>query len=287
MILSNSIPFPCPRCKTTRVPAAALRRIMATLFLFPSSTLVPATQSTSPTFHSPKPSFPTLTSIKPKTSALYSARLLPSLSPTPSSSSSSGRRRRRNGGNSRKDFRVRADDDDVDPVSPDDYDMDIEEAEEVDNKKDYDVEYDRLFPSSPTALAESAGGPETGDKIEIEIAQSKSFVSTLGWDSETVVDYKINEDEFHKINLLDCDFFIRKPPDPDSDVYDFREMYVTPPDTDVYAIPKVLAAIPEKVESFYLGGCEWLVDWTATQLGLVSRLLVHAEVKIVWDIWNS
>ncbi|KAL2324560.1 hypothetical protein Fmac_023618 [Flemingia macrophylla] len=44
-----------------------------------------------------------------------------------------------------------------------------------------------------------------------------------GWDSDTVVDYKINEDEFHKISLLDCDFFIRMPPDPDNDVYDFRE----------------------------------------------------------------
>jgi hypothetical protein len=27
--------------------------------------------------------------------------------------------------------------------------------------------------------------------------------------------------------LFDCDFFIRKPPDPDDDVYDFRE--VPPP----------------------------------------------------------
>ncbi|CAN7034814.1 unnamed protein product [Brassica rapa subsp. trilocularis] len=38
-----------------------------------------------------------------------------------------------------------------------------------------------------------------------------------------VVYYRINEDEFHKISLLDCDFFIRKPPDPENDVYDFRE----------------------------------------------------------------
>ncbi|KAL2319363.1 hypothetical protein Fmac_028332 [Flemingia macrophylla] len=44
-----------------------------------------------------------------------------------------------------------------------------------------------------------------------------------GWDSDTVVYYKINEDEFHKISLLDCDFFIRKASDPDNDVYDFRE----------------------------------------------------------------
>ncbi|KAF7816810.1 Plastid transcriptionally active 6 isoform 1 [Senna tora] len=86
----------------------------------------------------------------------------------------------------------------------------------------------------------------SGGDEDIEMVQSKSFVSTQGWDSEMVVDYRINEEEFHKISLFDCDFFIRKPPDPDSDVYDFREMYVTPPDTDVYAIPKVLAPMPQK-----------------------------------------
>ncbi|KAE8648319.1 hypothetical protein Csa_004673 [Cucumis sativus] len=56
-----------------------------------------------------------------------------------------------------------------------------------------------------------------------------------------IVDYRINEEEFHKISFMHCDFFIRKSSDPNSDVYDFREMYVTPPDTDVYAVPKVLA----------------------------------------------
>eukprot|EP00262_Sarcandra_glabra_P003756 TRINITY_DN1453_c0_g1_i1.p1 TRINITY_DN1453_c0_g1~~TRINITY_DN1453_c0_g1_i1.p1 ORF type:complete len:326 (+),score=48.30 TRINITY_DN1453_c0_g1_i1:46-1023(+) len=128
------------------------------------------------------------------------------------------------------DFRVRADDGDADSGGSDDYYMEDEEVEEVDNKKDYDVEYDPL----------GAGGED------IEMVQSKSFVSTQGWDSEMVVDYRINEEEFHKISLLHCDFFIRKPPDPDNDVYDFREMYVTPPDTDVYSIPKVLAPMPQK-----------------------------------------
>lgn len=114
--------------------------------------------------------------------------------------------------------------------------MDDDEAEEVDNKKDYDVEYE--------PLAGTGGGEKEGD--EIVMVQSKSFVSTQGWDSEVVVDYRINEDEFHKISLMDCDFFIRRPPDPDNNVYDFREMYVTPPDTDIYAIPKVLAPMPQK-----------------------------------------
>ncbi|CAN6903116.1 unnamed protein product [Brassica oleracea] len=123
------------------------------------------------------------------------------------------------------------------------------DEEEVDNKKDYDVEYD------PT-LAASVGAGD-GD---IAFVQSKSFVSTQGWDSEMVVDYRINEDEFHKISLLDCDFFIRKPPDPENERYGEREsslllasffkkkfsMYVTPPDTDIYSIPRVLAPMPQK-----------------------------------------
>ncbi|GMI78384.1 plastid transcriptionally active 6 [Hibiscus trionum] len=137
-------------------------------------------------------------------------------------------------------FLVRVDDGDADAGGPDEYDMDEEEVEELDNKKDFDVEYDPLAATS-VATASSA----TVD-VDIEITESKSFVSTHGWDSDMVVDYRINEEEFHKISLMDCDFFIRKPPDPDNDVYDFREMYVTPPDTDVYSIPKVLAPMPQK-----------------------------------------
>ncbi|KAJ4965506.1 hypothetical protein NE237_017355 [Protea cynaroides] len=140
----------------------------------------------------------------------------------------------------RNDFRVRADEGDG-GGGDDDYDPDDEEAEEVDNKKDYDVEYDLLLGGVVSA---STTNGDVGD--DIEMVQSKNFVSIQGWDSEVVVDYRINEDEFHKFSLLDCDFFIRKPPDPDNDVYDFREMYVTPPDTDVYAIPKVLAPMPQK-----------------------------------------
>ena len=92
---------------------------------------------------------------------------------------------------------------------PDNYNMDEDEAEEHDSK-DYDIEYDRLLLPSGGASA--------------EMVQSESFVSTQGWESDKVVDYRINEEEFHKISLLNCDFFIRKPPDPDNDVYDFREV---------------------------------------------------------------
>lgn len=168
--------------------------------------------------HSPHPLLP-FRSLKPKPLPKHPLILFPSPN-TPS-------------------FLVRADDGDGDSAGPDDYDMDDEELEEVDNKKDFDIEYDTL--AAAAAAVAAANGEE-----DIAMVQSKSFVFTQGWDSEMVVDYRINEDEFHKISLLDCDFFIRKPPDPDNDVYDFREMYVTPPDTDVYAIPRVLAPMPQK-----------------------------------------
>nr|GMC84804.1 uncharacterized protein LOC109157655 [Ipomoea batatas] len=134
----------------------------------------------------------------------------------------------------RLDFRAWTDDGDADGGDPDDYDMDEEEAEEADNKKDFDVDYD-------TSLGLSISAAGAGGDDDIAMVYSSSFVSTQGWDSEKIVDYRINEDEFHKISLHDCDFFIRRPPDPDND------MYVTPPDTDVYAIPKVLAPMPQKV----------------------------------------
>jgi hypothetical protein len=50
---------------------------------------------------------------------------------------------------------------------------------------------------------------------------AESFISTQDSASDTV-----DEDEFHKLSLLTCDFFIRKVPDPDDDVFDFREVYV-------------------------------------------------------------
>ncbi|XP_022768088.1 uncharacterized protein LOC111312256 isoform X2 [Durio zibethinus] len=115
-------------------------------------------------------------------------------------------------------FLVRVDDGDgdADPGGPSDYDADEEEVE-LDNTKDFEVEYD------PLEAASVATASATTVDVDIAIIESKSFVSTQGWDSDMVVDYRINEEEFHKISLLDCDFFIRKPPDPDNDVYDFRE----------------------------------------------------------------
>ncbi|KAK6792125.1 hypothetical protein RDI58_011206 [Solanum bulbocastanum] len=141
----------------------------------------------------------------------------------------------------RPDFRVFADDGDADGGGTDDYDMDEDEVEEADNKKDFDVDYDTLLGGGSAISLAVARGDD-----DIAMVNSSSFVFTQGWDSEKIVDYRIKEEEFHKICLFDCDFFIRKPPDPDNDVYDFREMYVTPPDTDIYAIPRVLAPMPQK-----------------------------------------
>ncbi|XP_057814407.1 PLASTID TRANSCRIPTIONALLY ACTIVE protein 6, chloroplastic isoform X2 [Cryptomeria japonica] len=76
--------------------------------------------------------------------------------------------------------------------------------------------------------------------------ESGTLVNTQGWKSEMLVPHTINQNEFHKIHLLDCDFFIRKVPDPDDDVFDFREMYVSPPDIDVYSIPEVVGKMPNK-----------------------------------------
>ncbi|XP_020406967.1 uncharacterized protein [Zea mays] len=163
-------------------------------------------------------------------------------------------------------------DDDFGDFDPDDADG-VGEDDDVDNEQDYDVDYDRLLapvvkPPSPPGASASPG--EEGD---IAMVAADSFVSTRDSASDTVVDYAVDEDEFHKIRLLHCDFLIRKVPDPDDDVFDFREinnitctclltqlcgahlaehgisaqqMYVTPPDTDIYSIPRVLAPMPQK-----------------------------------------
>jgi len=156
----------------------AAMSISTTSFLFLSSPSLP------PLSRTPQPSFFSSFKLKPLI-----------LQTTPTS--------RRN------PFLTRADDGDVEPAGPDDYEMDDDEMEEVDNKKDFDIEY------------------EANGDVDIAAVQSTGFVSTQGWDPDTLVDYRINEDEFHKISLLDCDFFIRKPPDPDNDVYDFREVGAT------------------------------------------------------------
>ncbi|KAG6491031.1 hypothetical protein ZIOFF_052363 [Zingiber officinale] len=66
-----------------------------------------------------------------------------------------------------------------------DYDMDEEDVEELDNKKDYDIEYDKILGVTP--ISPSADSPD-----DIEMVAVESFVSTQGWESETVVDYRIN-----------------------------------------------------------------------------------------------
>ncbi|WVZ54872.1 hypothetical protein U9M48_005616 [Paspalum notatum var. saurae] len=136
-------------------------------------------------------------------------------------------------------------DDDFGDFDADDADGVGDDDDDVDNEVDYDVDYDRLLAPVVAGFPPPRGpaGEEEGD---IAMVAADSFVSTQGSASDTVVDYAVDEDEFHKIRLLHCDFLIRKVPDPDDDVFDFREMYVTPPDTDIYSIPRVLAPMPQK-----------------------------------------
>uniref|UniRef100_A0A0E0MBM7 Uncharacterized protein n=1 Tax=Oryza punctata TaxID=4537 RepID=A0A0E0MBM7_ORYPU len=154
------------------------------------------------------------------------------------------RRRRRR----RRDVSAAYGDDDMDDDFGD-FDLDdgdgVGDDEDLDNEQDYDVDYDRLLApvKAPPRPLSRDGEEEEGD---IAMVAAQSFISTQDSTSDTVVDYSVNEDEFHKIRLLHGDFFIRKVPDPDDDVFDFREMYVTPPDTDIYSIPRVLAPMPQK-----------------------------------------
>ncbi|KAG2559624.1 hypothetical protein PVAP13_3KG052494 [Panicum virgatum] len=107
--------------------------------------------------------------------------------------------------------------------------------DDIDNEQDYDRLLAPVKPPPPTSTSLH------GEEGDIAMAAADSFVSTQDSASDTV-----DEDEFHKISLLHCNFLIRKVPDPDDDVFDFREMYVTPPDTDIYSIPRVLAPMQQK-----------------------------------------
>lgn len=111
-----------------------------------------------------------------------------------------------------------------------DFDDDEKDEDDEEDLQDFETDYD-------------VGG-KFGDHDRYH--EGDTFISTRGEAAESVVDYKINEDEFHKLSLQNCDFFIRKVPDVDGDVYDFNEMYVTAPDTDVYAIPRADQKLPKK-----------------------------------------
>jgi hypothetical protein len=108
----------------------------------------------------------------------------------------------------RRETRIRGAEDDFEVEDAVDYEMDAtgEDDEDEGDLRDYDTEYDMPM----------------GDYT---VQESETFISTEGVEEERVVDYKIDEDEFHKLCLYDCDFFIRKVPDQDNDVFDFREVF--------------------------------------------------------------
>ena len=93
---------------------------------------------------------------------------------------------------------------------------DADGDDDIDNEQDYDRLLAPVKPPPPSSLR--------GEEGDIAMVAADSFVSTQDSASDTVVDYAVDEDEFHKIRLLHCDFLIRKVPDPDDDVYDFREV---------------------------------------------------------------
>lgn len=101
-----------------------------------------------------------------------------------------------------------------------DYEIDAPvDDEDEDDMRDYDLELEPAGAGSafvPVPLHSSS----IGSRAAVDAADS-------GGEVETVVDYKINEDEFHRLRLHTCDFFIRKAPDPDNDVFDFSEVGLT------------------------------------------------------------
>jgi len=110
-------------------------------------------------------------------------------------------------------------DDDFGDFDADDADG-VGDEDDIDNEQDYDVDYDGLLapvkPPPPSSLH--------GEEGDIAMVATDSFVSMQDSASDTVVDYTVDEDEFHKIRLLHCEFLIQKVPDPDNDVFDFREV---------------------------------------------------------------
>lgn len=103
--------------------------------------------------------------------------------------------------------RIRGQEDDFEVEDAVDYEMDgqTEDDDDEGDLRDYETEYDMPM----------------GDYL---VQESETFMSTEGGEEERIVDYKIDEEEFHKLSLYDCDFFIRKVPDQDDDVFDFREV---------------------------------------------------------------
>ena len=106
---------------------------------------------------------------------------------------------------------VKAADDDFEVEEEIEFDDDNDKGEDdEEDLQDFETDYDVI------------GGRLSSDSERY--LESDSFISTRGEPAESIVDYKINEDEFHKLSLQHCDFFIRKVPDADEDMYDFREV---------------------------------------------------------------
>ena len=106
----------------------------------------------------------------------------------------------------------------ADDFDGDDDDLDSEgaggdEEDAMDDEMEFEIERDVDMPPGSFTVRDLDGlDGERGEGEERE-----------GTEVE-LVDYKIKEEEFHKLKLFECDFFIRKVPDEDDDMFDFREV---------------------------------------------------------------
>ncbi|KAB8116334.1 hypothetical protein EE612_057384 [Oryza sativa] len=130
-----------------------------------------------------------------------------------------------------------------------DFDLDdgdgVGDDEDLDNEQDYDVDYDRLLApvKAPPRPLSGEGDEEEGTSPWSPPRASSPRRTPPPTPWSTTPSTRTNSTRFAYCTAT---FFIRKVPDPDDDVFDFREMYVTPPDTDIYSIPRVLAPMRKK-----------------------------------------
>eukprot|EP00271_Cylindrocystis_brebissonii_P009681 TRINITY_DN24738_c0_g1_i1.p1 TRINITY_DN24738_c0_g1~~TRINITY_DN24738_c0_g1_i1.p1 ORF type:complete len:398 (+),score=72.66 TRINITY_DN24738_c0_g1_i1:203-1396(+) len=135
-------------------------------------------------------------------------------------------------------------------------DMDDMDADDVDNEMDEDemdedgLEYE-LEPETALALARGMGGPGAEEEDE---AGGRGVEE---WTRLEEVDYTIDVSLYHKIEMHQCDFFIRRVQDPHGDLYNFQDMYVTEPGSTAYSIPRIKGSMPTKPLRCQKG--EWVV----------------------------
>lgn len=101
-------------------------------------------------------------------------------------------------------------------------DFEVMEMEEFENGLNFEDEDDEMMDTGLDIVA-----LEDLDKSEAQLMltqENDDAGTTLGWSQLGKVDYLIDESQFHKISLHECDFFIKIAADRDQNVYDFTEV---------------------------------------------------------------